>query len=263
MAEFCKTGWKKYGFDAALGEWAAHADSVALAYEGTAPADMLRCGGTWCVGVNALSNDRAGRLAGGPVLEGRAVEETKALIGKGFDFDQGQASVCYPDYPRQGPEEDEAAFRYRKRRDAAHVDGLHRMMPGRRRMLKEQHGFILGIPLNTPPDHAAPFVVWEGSHEIMRDAFQNAFAGIAPLDWSEVDVTAPYQAARAFCFEHCNRRVLPAKRGEAYLVHRLALHGVAPWESAAQGRRAIAYFRPDLTETGVAGFGDDWWLTAP
>jgi hypothetical protein len=53
---------------------------------------------------------------------------------------------------------------------------------------------------------------------------------------------------------------VPAQPGEAVLVHRLALHGVAPWQKGATAPpegRMIAYFRPEFQ-----GLGDDW-LSAP
>ena len=57
-------------------------------------------------------------------------------------------------------------------------------------------------------------------------------------------------------FETCRRVTVPAQPGEAYLVHRLALHGVAPWEDGAEAPeegRMIVYFRPEFP----AG-GRDW-----
>ncbi|MEM7547094.1 MAG: hypothetical protein AAF367_16310 [Pseudomonadota bacterium] len=263
MADLGDQGWIRFSFDRRLAAWAAHADRAALAVEAAPPPDMMRCDGTWFVGVNALANDAAGRLPGGPPLDGAAVAAARALVGTGFAFDRAQASVCYTNYPRQGGEEDDAAFRFRCDRDAAHVDGLHRVMPGRRRAVREVHGFILGIPLNDPPEGAAPVTIWDGSHHIMRAAFADLLGDLPPDQWGEVDVTAAYQAARRRCFETCKRRLVPALRGEAYLIHRLALHGVAPWGNAPAGRRAIAYFRPDLAGAGWAGQGDGWWLTAP
>ena len=257
MADFGAAGWTKFSFDPALADWAAYSDKIAQkAEEDPANADWLRSGGTWFVGVNALPNDKAGRLPGGPALTGAAVEAARAISGA--PLDRAQASVCYPGYPRKGAEESDSAFRYRRDRDAAHVDGLHRIMPGRRRKLLERHAYILGVPLNDAPEGAAPFVVWEGSHEIMRAAFMRRFDGAAPEAWAEEDVTQAYQEARRQAFETCPRIVLHAKPGEAYLVHRLALHGVAPW-GAGEGRRAIAYFRPEL----AAGPASADWLTAP
>ncbi|MEM7267961.1 MAG: hypothetical protein AAF401_01775 [Pseudomonadota bacterium] len=251
-------GWIKFPREDALAMWAAHADVAARkAVQDPAMAEWLRCGGTWFVGVNALPNDANGVLPGGPALTGTAIEKAQALA-RWCPLDRAQASVCYPGYPAQGEEESESAFRYRRDRDAAHVDGLHRIMPGRRRMLKERHAYILGIPLNDAPADAAPLVVWEGSHEIMRAAFNARFRGVAPGAWSDEDVTEVYQTARREVFETCQRVTVSAKPGEAYLVHRLALHGVAPWK-AGEGRRAIAYFRPEYPETAP----DDAWLTAP
>ena len=60
-------------------------------------------------------------------------------------------------------------------------------------------------------------------------------------------------------FDTCKRVEVTARPGEAYLVHRLALHGTAPWRDSAESGtdgRMIVYFRP---ETG--GLGD--WLSAP
>ncbi|MEL7174696.1 MAG: hypothetical protein AAFN05_17235 [Pseudomonadota bacterium] len=171
-------------------------------------------------------------------------------------LDAAQISVCYPGYPRQGTEETEAAFRFRRDRDAAHVDGLIRQPPARRRWLGETHGFVLGIPLGDTAPGAAPLVVWEGSHEIMRDAFQARFAGIPPEAWAAEDITECYTEARRTCFEGCPRVEVSAALGGAYLVHRLALHGVAPWSGPETEPRAIAYFRPDP----FPGVPPDWWL---
>lgn len=260
MDEVFARGWAKFLFDPPLAAWAAHANAAALAAEAAPAANMLRCAGSWFVGVNALGNDGAGRLPGGPPLEGAAIDAARALAGASVSLDCAQASVCYPGYPRRGAEEGDAAFRYRRDRDAAHVDGLHRIMPGRRRRLLERHAFILGLPLNETTRGAAPFVIWEGAHEIMRAALGEALAAAAPGEWAEVDVTEAYQSARRRCFEDLRRVEIHAKPGEAYLVHRLALHGVGPWPPDVPGeRRAIAYFRPEPD----APSSSDWWISAP
>lgn len=255
-AEFFTRGWARFDFDPDLAAWAAHADEAARAAEAARADGMLRCGGTWFVGLEALANNGDGRLPGGPPLMGEAITFARSLYDVALD--QGQASVVYPGYPRQGPEEDDAAFRYRVRRDAAHVDGLHRVMPGRRRRVEERHAWILGVPLNAAPAGGAPLTVWEGSHEVMRDALTRALDGVAPTDWVDVDVTELYQAARRDCFERLHRVEIAARPGEAYIVHRLALHGVAQWAAPDSGRRAVAYFRPD-----PGGHETDWWLSAP
>lgn len=257
MADLPATGWRKFAFDPALAAWAAHADLAAKQVEADpTKADWLRCGGTWFVGVNALPNDAEGRLPGGPPLAGAAIEAARAISDA--PLDPAQASVCYPGYPKQGADESDSAFRYRRDRDAAHVDGLHRIMPGRRRKLLERHAYILGVPLNDAPENAAPFVIWEGAHEIMRAAFQRRLADVPAETWAEADVTEAYQAARKDAFESCKRVVIHARPGEAYLVHRLALHGVAPWPKG-KGRRAIAYFRPEIASGGHSAD----WLTQP
>lgn len=257
MAELGETGWVRFPYDPAVAAWAAHADLAAQRAEADpANAAWLRCRGTWFVGVNALPNDAAGRLPGGPALTGSAIEAARRLSDA--PLDRAQASVCYPGYPKQGADEDDSAFRYRRDRDAAHVDGLHRIMPGRRRKLLERHAYILGIPLNDAPDEAAPFVVWEGGHKIMQAAFAERFADIPPDRWAEEDITDAYQAARRKVFGACARTPIHARVGEAFLVHRHALHGVAPWPNGT-GRRAIAYFRPEFASDA----GSAEWLTDP
>ncbi|MEM8755747.1 MAG: hypothetical protein AAGF90_22550, partial [Pseudomonadota bacterium] len=233
MAAFFARGWTRFPFEPAVADWAAHADAVAKSVERAPAPGMMRCGGTWHVGVDALGADAEGRVSGGPPLSGAALAAARSLIGAPSALDAGQASAFFEGYPRRGDEEDEAAFRYRLKRDAAHLDGLHRIMPGRRRMLKERHGFILGLPLNEAPAGAAPLVVWEGSHEVMRAALREAFGDAPPETWPEIDVTDAYQAARRRCFETLRRVEVPARPGEAYLIHRLALHGVAPWAAEA------------------------------
>ncbi|MEM7522277.1 MAG: hypothetical protein AAF360_00640 [Pseudomonadota bacterium] len=257
MDEFFERGWVRFPFDPDIAAWAAHADHAARAAEAAPAPGMLRCDGTWFVGVNALETAGEGRLPGGPPLTGAAVEVAKALIGAPFAFDKAQASVCYAGYPRRGEEEGEAAFRFRRDRDAAHVDGLLPVGPDRRRMLKETHGFVLGLPLNAAPAGGAPLIVWERSHLVMAEALGSALTG-APADrWADIDLTEPYQAARRRCFETLERVEIAAAQGEAYLVHRHALHGVAPWRAGGgEGRRAIAYFRPDP----YPGAAPSWWL---
>ncbi len=74
-----------------------------------------------------------------------------------------------------------------------------------------------------------------------------------------MDVTEAYHAARREVFETCARVVVHARPGEAYLIHRLALHGVAPWRAGAKAPpegRMIAYFRPEI------GSPADW-IEAP
>ena len=244
--------------------WASAARGLAEALLADAEirAGDLRCGGTWFAGVNLCPNDAAGAVPGQgvPALAGAPVSFVRTVLGlSGFAWDRAQISVCYPGYPRQGAEESPANHRYRLHRAAAHVDGLLRDA-ARRRRPGETHGFILGLPLAGAAPGAAPMVVWEGSHEVMRRAFRARLRGVAPSDWAGEDVTEAYHAARAEAFETCPRREVTAPPGGAYLVHRLALHGVAPWtapEDAAP--RMIAYFRPDP----FPGAAPDWWLDRP
>ncbi len=221
-------------------------------------AQWLRHGGAWFAGVDVLPNDAKGRVAGGIVLRCAARALAEATTGP-LPLHPAQISVTYPGYPRQDAEESDANHRYRRTRDAAHLDGLLPIGPERRRMVKEPHGYILGLPLTPCRAGEAPLVVWRGSHEVMRRAMREALADHPKERWSDVDVTDAYHTARREVFETCERVEVLAEPGDAILVHRLALHGVAPWTApeTQSAARIIVYFRPELP----GGVGD--WLQLP
>jgi hypothetical protein len=244
-------GWRRIGPDPAIARWAAAA--LPLAQQALAETDQpLRCGGTWAVGLDLLPNDAAGTVAGVPL-------PWEVLGLPPEPLHRAQLSTTYPGYPQPSPDESETAFRFRRNRDAAHLDGLLPVGADRQRMVKEPHGWILGLPLTQADPVASPLVVWEGSHEILRAALRQALAPHPPESWGNVDVTAAYAAARREVFQTCRRVTLPARPGEAMLMHRLTLHGVAPWAAGAQAApegRIIAYFRPQLPDVAS-------WLTRP
>lgn len=239
-----RRGWARFPADPATLAWArAAAEAGAQALEDPALAHWYDCENTWFVGVDALPN-RADGSVGGVALQGPAIDALSPLP----PLHRAQLSVIFPGYPRPRQGETEAAFRYRLNRDAAHVDGLLAEGEGRRRHLREPHAWILGLPLSHSAPGAAPLVVWEGSHRIMARAFARAFAGHDPEDWGRIDVTDIYHEARREVFQTCPRVTLHARPGEAYVLHRLALHGVAPWTAPDGPPRMIAYFRPLLDD---------------
>lgn len=258
---WCAAGYQVFGPDPEVLDWLKTAGPAALAAtrDPGHRANWLRHGGTWFAGVNVLDNDGAGRVAGGKPLGGAALRAAEAVTGA-LPLDPGQVSVTYPGYPRQDAGESDANHRYRRSRDAAHLDGLLPVGPDRRRMLKEPHGWILGLPVTDCDTGAAPLVVWEGSHRIMRARIGAVLAQHPQAEWPDVDLTQAYHSARKEAFETCPRIELPARPGEATLLHRLVLHGVAPWADGAKAPpegRAIIYFRPQLP----GGAGD--WLRLP
>lgn len=279
---FFRAGWTRFPRDPAVADWAARALPVARACMAQPEhrERWLRAGGTWFVGVNALPNDETGAVpdAGVPPLDGAPVRFLAKVLGLArVALDRAQVSVCFPGYPRPSDGESAAAFRFRRDRDAAHVDGVRRH-EGRRRRLGEPHGFILGVPLNDAPADASPLVVWEGSHEIIRRALRARLEDVPPDRWAEQDVTDAYVAARRECFATCRRVAVHARPGEAYLIHRLALHGIAPWDAAdadanadadadasastdagPAAQRVVAYFRPNPFPGALPG----WWLERP
>ncbi|MGI9511792.1 MAG: hypothetical protein ACR2OL_02725 [Anderseniella sp.] len=259
--QFFSAGWCSFETDPAVLGWVEFALPAARAtLADPAQEQWTRYQGTWFAGVNALPNDASGRLPHGPPLAGEAIEFIGSELGlPPFEWDKAQVSICYPGYPQPMAGETEGQHKFRKNRDAAHVDGLRGIGQPRQRFLEEGHAFVLGIPMVDASAEASPFVIWEGSHEIIRRAFGCVLADIPPCDWTKVDLTDTYQQARKQCFEDCRRVVIHARPGETYLAHRLSLHGVAAWgETATAGPdgRMICYFRPELPDR--AG-----WLSLP
>lgn len=232
-------GWRHLGPHPAIRAWADTARRAALDVLATTAEDW-RCGGTWFVGVDALANTPDGAIDGTPF-------PWDALPLPPQPLHRAQLSVIRPGYPQPSPDETPAAFAYRRDRDAAHLDGLLSIGPDKRRMVKEPHAWILGLPLTDTP--AAPLTVWEGSHTLIRAALLKALEPHPPETWSDIDIAEPYQQARRDIFATCRRIKLPARPGEATLLHRLTLHGVAAWtdqDNAPPEGRMIAYLRPQL-----------------
>ncbi len=253
MTGVAEKGWARFPADARSLAWAeaARRTGVQVARDPQMQALWLQCEGTWFVGLDALPTAPDGSLDGVP-LAGPATDTLAPLPV----LHPAQLSITYPGYPRPRSGESAAAFGYRRNRDAAHVDGITAEGPDRRRMIREPHAFILGLPLTLCDPEASPLVVWEGSHMILRAALTRALAPYDPARWGAIDVTGAYQAARREVFETCPRVPLHADPGQALLLNRLTLHGVSPWREGAfappEGRM-IAYFRPPMPG-GVAAW---------
>lgn len=212
-----------------------------------------RHGGTWVPGVDLLPNDADGALDEGAVpLGGEALNAAQA-IWPAERLHRAQISVTRPGYPRRDVGESDAAHRFRRLRDAAHLDGLLPFGPDKRRFLREPHAWILGIALTEAAPDAAPLVAWRGSADVMRGRLAAALSQHPTEVWHQVDLTDVYAAARRDIFEQCERVAIPLRPGEGVLMHRATLHGVAPWVEDGSAPvtanplgRAIAYFRPQL-----------------
>ena len=258
---FFEKGWCRFSFDPALTTWIDHALPLARQCVKDPANDVWHyCDDTWFVGVNALNNDGTGAVGGGVELSGKAIDFIHQNLGlPDLEWDRGQVSVCYPGYPKPMARESEAASRYRRNRDAAHIDGLLHEGPERRRFLREFHLFILGIPMVDFSDNASPFVIWEGSHTIIHEFMHETLKNIPTSHWGDLDMTEAYQAIRRQVFETCKRVEISAKPGEAYIAHRFCVHGIAPWADTATAGidgRIIMYFRPETPD-------HDDWLNAP
>lgn len=237
-------GWTRISGLPGVAEWVAAAlPQARAAIAGSL--DPWRCGGTWFAGVDALPNARDGSVAGVKLPSALAA----LLPWQPPAWHRAQVSTLRPGYPQPWSGETEAAFGYRRNRDAAHVDGLLPEGPGRRRFLREPHAFILGLPLTGADPGAAPLVVWEGSQSVVRRALATVLAPHPPRDWHRIDLTEAYHSARRAIFASCPRVELPAVPGDVLLLHRLVLHGMAPWAEgalAAPDGRMIAYLRPEF-----------------
>lgn len=230
-------GYAVFGATADGIRWAMAAQRIAerLSARPSVRAANLRHGQTWFVGVDALPNAPDGRV-GGVALAG----DWRAQVPD-LPLHRAQLSIVYPGYPGRDRDEPMPSHRFRCLRHAAHVDGLLPDGPERRRFAREFHAYILGLPLNAVRD--APTVVWPGSHRIMQAALREAIGDSAPED---VDVTDAYHAARKSVFARCDPVPLHAPPGGAFMLHRFALHGTAPWDGAVGPARMIAFFRPEF-----------------
>ena len=258
--EFLQQGFLTFPAEAAVSRWAAAArPAAAAAARDPAQAHWLRCGGTWFVGVDALPNDAEGRVGGGPPLAGAAMDFIRGELGLSLPLHRAQVSVCYPGYPKPSPEESEAAFGFRLKRDAAHVDGLLAEGPEKRRCLKEPHAYVLGLALTEQSADAAPLTVWEGSHLLDARRCSQDSRGPCAGGLARHRPHRRLQEARRTVFATCRRITLPPPgRGRA------AAPPSGPWRGTlGRGRRGIGGWPDDrLFQAGVSDARRDW-LSAP
>lgn len=251
LSAYRDRGWVLFDRDDRVQDWIDRYRADILATR-DAPENALwhRYGGTWFAGVNVLPNDPLGRIGDGPPLTGAAVDFAASALPFGrLPLDRAQVSICKPGYPEPMPGESDAVFAFRRDRDAAHLDGLLKHGSDRRRFLKEMHGYILGLPITKVGAGAAPFSIWEGSHRLIGDWLRDMLGDLPTEAWGDIDLTAGYQAIRRTVFETCRRVEITAAPGQAYLVHRHAIHGMARWREGAEAEaegRVIVYFRPPV-----------------
>ena len=131
------------------------------------------------------------------------------------------------------------------------MDGILPIGYSKRRYAKEYHAFILGIPLVNFNEFAAPVVVWEGSHRIIRTFLSRVLTKNTVKLWDNLDITEIYQEARKEVLSKCKKRIINVPLGGSYILHRLAVHGIMPWEKKGKSEnnsRMVAYFRPVLKD---------------
>lgn len=250
VSDWPECGYVRFAWNSATHRWAEAARRAAqgVVRDPGMRARWLQCQGTWFVGVDALPTARDGSINAVP-LRGPAIDR----VGRCRDLHPAQLSITYPGYPRPRDGESDAAFRYRLKRDAAHMDGLLAEGTPKRRFLRERHDWILGLPLTETSAGASPLVVWEGSHVILQRAMIETLGDLDEVDWPLTDITDSYQAARRQVFATCPRIPLFTRPGEAVLLNPFLLHGVAPWQplaTASSDGRMVAYLRPESAQAG-------------
>lgn len=249
---FYEDGFAVYDHDTQIAAWACAVHPLAqkALLDQHQLDTWLVCQGTWFVGVDALETGPSGE-AEGTALDGAVIRDLRMTYQVERPLHKAQLSVVYPGYPKSRDGESDAAFAYRKKRDAAHVDGLHALGTDRKRHLVECHAYLLGLPINDASKGASPLVVWRGSHKIVRDWLSGHLSHLECSVWKDVDLTESYQAIRRKIFATCERVEVPVAFGQAVAMHRHALHGVAPWRDEDGGKtksRMIAYFRPQVSQ---------------
>ena len=250
-SSFNRCGWAVVHEDSGMSKWIVTAKKSVLKRLNSNQLDtkQFKCGGKWFVGVNFLDNDKNGRLDNFE-FDGIAVRAIKDHFGELFKFwDKAQVSICYEGYPKPSDDETSAAFAFRKNKFGAHVDGILPIGKSKRRYAREFHTFILGIPLESYDIFAAPLVVWEGSHQIVRGYLSKKLLNTSVKSWKNIDITQTYHEARKEIFLKCRKKIIMVPAGGSYILHRLALHGVMPWKKTGDleaNSRKIVYFRPVL-----------------
>ncbi|MDG1432084.1 MAG: hypothetical protein P8L68_12895 [Paracoccaceae bacterium] len=249
-AGFYDDGYAVYPHDPAILKWVEAAKPLATEAlnDQTLLDTWLLCEGTWFVGVDALMTGPDGQ-AGDVPLAGQVISDLQTEYCVQRPMHKAQLSVVYPGYPKPREGESEGAFNYRRKRDAAHVDGLHAVGPNRHRHLSEHHAYLLGLPITRASEGASPLVIWQGSHKIVQSWLSEELSALPEKQWKDINLTDGYMSIRRKVFDTCERVEVPVQPGEAVVMHRHAVHGIAPWKDNTEtnsGGRMIAYFRPEM-----------------
>ena len=124
---FGKTGYIEFGYDEQIAKWAecAKKKSSRILADPAHLQKWLQCEGTWFVGVDVLPNNSSGDFT-----NAKLPNVFKSFMAKINlkPYHKAQLSVIFPGYPKPRIGDSEAAFEYRRKRDAAHVDGFYQLV---------------------------------------------------------------------------------------------------------------------------------------
>ena len=210
----------RFAHDPILEGWVRAALAPARAtLQNPRQAKWLRYQGTWFAGVNALPNDAQGAIEASGPLQAQVIEFIETELGlRDFAWDAAQISICYPGYPKPMQGETHGADALPVANAMPRMSTAYcRRVPNDGAHLREYHGFILGIPLVEYDATPSPFVVWEGSQEIMRQILPHASLDYLQSNGGSRIITEVYHAAREQVFANCERVEIHARPGEAFL----------------------------------------------
>lgn len=240
IGDLGRDGFAVFPNDPDVVRWAqaAFAAGLTVTQDPDIQAKWLRHGGTWFVGVDALPTKGDGSIHGVPLAGA-----WRTAVPQGTHWHRAQLSVTYAGYPMQDEADTDTAHRFRLRRFSGHVDGLH--LENGRRIVRELHGFILGVPLNATL--ACPLMIWPRSHDGIGAGLRKTIGNRDPRG---IDVTDAYVAARREVFDTITPVPVTASPGQVILLHRHLVHGIAPHDANVampEEGRMVAYFRPEVS----------------
>ena len=243
--DFFDLGWIRFGADPQVLGW-LNASEAAARRSVTDPAfrQWHRCGGTWFAGVNALANDAAGAVAGGPPLGGEAVRFAAALSA-------GRSTGT-------GPRSRSAIRVIRSRARAKATTPSPTAASATPPMSTAAAGRAGAPPLpaRTSPFHpraagrsggsgGLPFRPLEGSHRMVRETLAGTFGDRPPASWRDIDLTNCITRSGGASSRSAGASSSPPAAARPFCAPPRPARHRAWREGAAAGERMVIYFRPE------------------
>jgi hypothetical protein len=133
LVSWLARGWQVFEAEPAVAAWLESPGRRRSRPAGTGARGGDGCGTGHVVRRGRCAAQRAGRRGGRWAAAWRRALGEAARVAGPLPLHRAQVSVTYPGYPAPDPEESDAAHRFRRDRDAAHLDGLLPVGPEKRR----------------------------------------------------------------------------------------------------------------------------------